>query len=65
MKSRLLVSLLLVADLCRAPFGEAKVTRAEGSVIRGKAGVQTGPGSKAGSGLWRRYGGAGWGERKI
>jgi hypothetical protein len=47
MKRELLVSLLLAANLWAEPFTQAKVTRAEGSVIKGKSGVQTGPGSKA------------------
>ena len=42
-----MVSLLLVGSALAEPFGQAKVTRAEGSVIRGKSGVQTGPESKA------------------
>ena len=44
---KILVSLLLVANLWAEPFSQAKVTRAEGPVIRGRAGVETGPGAKA------------------
>jgi ferric-dicitrate binding protein FerR (iron transport regulator) len=44
---KILVSFILATALYAEPFGQAKVTKAEGSVIRGKAGVQTGPGSKA------------------
>lgn len=44
----LLVSLLLCAETVEGgPFGQARVTKAEGPVIRGKAGVETGPGAKA------------------
>lgn len=44
---RVFVGLLMVASLYAEPFSVAKVTRAEGSVIKGKSGVQTGPNSKA------------------
>lgn len=47
MKQGLLVSLLLAPALWAEPFGKMKVSKAEGPVIKGKSGVQTGPGAKA------------------
>jgi acrosin len=39
--------LLLVTGASAEPFGKMKVSKAEGPVIRGRAGVETGPGAKA------------------
>jgi acrosin len=43
----LLAGLLLATGAYAEPFGKMKVSKAEGPVIRGKAGVETGPGAKA------------------